>query len=82
MQIPTKTPYKTLQKRDENQGFHLEGFSFRDFYEALKQRRFVIYPGKVTGADTFRIGNIGHVFSEDIQQLLLAVKEVVDETTS
>ncbi len=32
------------------------------FYEALKQRRFVINPGKVTGADTFRIGNIGHVF--------------------
>ncbi|MEC9004726.1 MAG: 2-aminoethylphosphonate--pyruvate transaminase [Planctomycetota bacterium] len=58
------------------------GFSFQEFYEALKKRRFVIYPGKVTGADTFRIGNIGHVFPEDIQQLLLAVREVVDETAS
>ena len=58
------------------------GFSFREFYEALKKRRFVIYPGKVTGADTFRIGNIGHVFPEDIQQLLLAVRDVVDETAS
>ncbi|MFP6617935.1 MAG: hypothetical protein VB877_01220 [Pirellulaceae bacterium] len=42
----------------------------------------MIYPDKVTGADTFRMGNIGHVFPEDIQQLLLAVKEVVDETAS
>ena len=53
-----------------------EKFSFIKFYEALKERRFVIYPGKVTGAETFRIGNIGHVFSEDIEQLLLAVQAV------
>lgn len=54
-------------------------FSFLSFYEALKQRRFVIYPGKVTGADTFRIGNIGHVFAPDIQQLLSAVEAAVAE---
>jgi len=51
-------------------------FSFIKFYEALKKRRFVIYPGKVSGAETFRIGNIGHVFQEDIEQLLLAVQAV------
>ena len=55
------------------------GFSFQTFYEALKQRRFVIYPGKVTGADTFRIGNIGHVFEQDIEQLLVAVQEATGE---
>ncbi len=53
-----------------------ETFSFIEFYEALKKRRFVIYPGKVSGAETFRIGNIGHVFLEDIEQLLVAVQAV------
>ncbi len=52
-----------------------QAYSFNDFYARLKQKGFVIYPGKVTGADTFRIGNIGHVFPEDIRGLLLAVEE-------
>jgi len=51
-------------------------FRFETFYEAMKARRFVLYPGKVSDADTFRIGNIGHVFSDDIRQLLEAVEEV------
>ena len=49
-------------------------FSFKRFYSKLKARGFVIYPGKVTHADTFRIGNIGHVFPEDMKQLLKAVR--------
>ena len=39
----------------------------------------MIYPGKVTDADTFRIGNIGHVFPEDIDELIRNVSEVVEE---
>ncbi len=52
------------------------GFSFPEFYDRLKARRFVIYPGKVTDAETFRIGTIGHVFPEDIRQLLVAIGSV------
>lgn len=52
------------------------GYSFSSFYDALKKRGFVVYPGKVTAADTFRIGNIGDVHSDDIDRLLAAVKEV------
>jgi 2-aminoethylphosphonate-pyruvate transaminase len=51
------------------------GYGFLAFYEALKARGFVIYPGKVTDHDTFRIGNIGDVRMEDIERLLLAVEE-------
>jgi 2-aminoethylphosphonate-pyruvate transaminase len=51
-------------------------FSFAQFYEGLKARRFVIYPGKVTDAATFRIGTIGHVFPEDIRELLAAIAAV------
>lgn len=54
-------------------GFHSPApadYSFRKFYEALKARGFVIYPGKVTNIDSFRIGTIGHVFPEDIDRLI------------
>ena len=56
-----------------------ERFEFAAFYEAVKRRRFVIYPGKVSQADTFRIGNIGHVFPDDIDQLCGAIGEALDE---
>lgn len=49
-------------------------YEFGRFYENLKQRGFVIYPGKVTDVDTFRIGNIGNVHPEDIHRLLEAVR--------
>jgi 2-aminoethylphosphonate-pyruvate transaminase len=51
-------------------------FRFDSFYDALKSRRFVIYPGKVSQADTFRIGTIGHVFPADVRELVTAVDEV------
>ncbi|MBR9986619.1 MAG: 2-aminoethylphosphonate--pyruvate transaminase [Desulfosarcina sp.] len=50
-------------------------WSFDAFYSALKSRRFVIYPGKVTDHDTFRIGNIGDVHAEDMHRLIAAVAE-------
>lgn len=48
-------------------------FAFKPFYSRLKSEGFVIYPGKVTSADTFRIGNIGHVFPDDMKRLVRAV---------
>lgn len=50
-------------------------YRFQDFYEALKAKGFVIYPGKVTSGETFRIGNIGEVCPQDIQRLLAAIDE-------
>ncbi|THB64788.1 MAG: 2-aminoethylphosphonate--pyruvate transaminase [Desulfovibrio sp.] len=50
-------------------------YDFMRFYGLLKERGFVIYPGKVTGANTFRIGNIGHVFPQDMRSLIGAVAE-------
>ena len=51
-------------------------FNFKDFYQKLKAKGFVIYPGKISQADTFRIGNIGDVFSTDFERLIEAVKEL------
>ena len=52
-------------------------FSFEQLYEGLNERGFVIYPGKVTDADCFRIGNIGRLFPEDMDALLVALREVL-----
>ena len=52
-----------------------QGFDFMRFYNLLKEQGFVIYPGKVTGADTFRIGSIGDVHPEDVERLIAAVKK-------
>lgn len=47
-----------------------EGFEFNRLYNELKQNGFVIYPGKISKVDTFRIGNIGHVHEGDIHRLV------------
>jgi 2-aminoethylphosphonate-pyruvate transaminase len=49
-------------------------YDFKRFYSKLKSQGFVIYPGKVTGADTFRIGTIGNVVPADMNRLLQAVE--------
>ncbi len=52
-------------------------YRFERFYAALKEQCFVIYPGKVTSAETFRIGNIGNVFPVDMRRLLQAVEKSI-----
>ena len=44
-------------------------FSFEHFYQEMKKEGYVIYPGKLTDVDTFRIGNIGDIYEEDMQAL-------------
>lgn len=51
-------------------------FCFKDFYNRLKERGFVIYPGKISQADTFRIGNIGDVYPDDFRKLVSVIKEI------
>ena len=50
-------------------------FDFKSFYAQLKERGVVIYPGKISQADTFRIGNIGDVYPEDFSKLIEVIKE-------
>ncbi len=48
-------------------------YVFKRFYDSLKQKGFVIYPGKVSDADCFRVGNIGDIDSTDMQRFIDAV---------
>ncbi len=52
------------------------GFDFDAFYDALAERGLVIYPGKLTQAQTFRIGCIGAIGVAEIDRLLDAVAEI------
>ncbi|NOT29386.1 MAG: 2-aminoethylphosphonate--pyruvate transaminase, partial [Planctomycetes bacterium] len=54
-------------------------FDFQDFYRRLSARGYLIYPGKLTQAECFRLGNIGRLFSADMDALLAAVPEVLRE---
>jgi 2-aminoethylphosphonate-pyruvate transaminase len=54
-------------------------FRFAALYDGLARRGFIIYPGKLTKAETFRIGCIGNVSPDDMERALAAVHEVLRE---
>jgi len=54
-------------------------FVFETFYERLRRKGFVIYPGKLTVADSFRIGCIGRLGAEQMRAALRAVEMTLTE---
>jgi len=49
-------------------------FDFTRFYEGLKQRGFIIYPGKLTKKPSFRVGNMGALDHEVMAMLVDATE--------
>ena len=70
LQAPIIITFK--QPKDSN-------FNFEKFYNALSEKDFLIYPGKLTVAATFRVGCIGNLNENDMKETVLAIKEVVNE---
>jgi 2-aminoethylphosphonate-pyruvate transaminase len=54
-------------------------FRFDDLYAALAARGFIIYPGKLTQAQSFRIGCIGALEPDDFARLVVAIGEIMDD---
>ena len=54
-------------------------FKFKEFNNALSNKGFLIYPGKLTVAETFRVGCIGNLNSKDMYDALKAIKETIKE---
>ena len=54
-------------------------FAFGRFYDLLKARGFIIYPGKLTVVDSFRIGCIGRVDAAIMRRLVAAAGEALAE---
>ena len=55
-------------------------FNFESFYDRLSRRGFVIYPGKLTVADSFRIGCIGRLGENEMRGVLRAIGEILAGT--
>lgn len=53
----------------------IPGFSFDGMHDFLLARGYTIYPGKLSGRDTFRVANIGDITYRDIEAFLVLVDE-------
>lgn len=54
-------------------------FSFEEMYNYIKKQGYAIYPGKLTDAKTFRIGNIGEIYEDDIMRVYHIMKAFLKE---
>ena len=54
-------------------------FRFDAFYDRLREKGYVIYPGKLTVADSFRIGCIGRLGEPEMRGALAAIKQTMQE---
>ncbi len=54
-------------------------FSFEALFEGMKRRGFIIFPGRLALANTFRIGCMGAVTPEDIGRAMAAVAQTLAE---
>ena len=56
---------------------NVSGYDFKAFYAAVKQRGFILYPGKLTQVETFRVGCIGAIGPNEMKQAVGAVEDAM-----
>jgi 2-aminoethylphosphonate-pyruvate transaminase len=54
-------------------------YVFNEFYRRVRSRGFILYPGKLTAVDTFRVGCIGAIDPGDLRQAVAAVADTLHE---
>ena len=54
-------------------------YDFRTFYLAARERGFVLYPGKLTQVETFRVGCIGAIGPHDMAQAVHAIAKALQD---
>ncbi len=54
-------------------------YEFKAFYEAVKARGFILYPGKLTQLETFRVGCIGAIGPSEMKEAVAAVAGALKE---
>ncbi|MFM0212348.1 2-aminoethylphosphonate--pyruvate transaminase [Paraburkholderia sediminicola] len=54
-------------------------YEFRTFYEKVKAKGFILYPGKLTEVDTFRVGCIGDIDRNVMRSAVRAIEETLAE---
>jgi 2-aminoethylphosphonate-pyruvate transaminase len=53
------------------------GYDFKAFYERVRDRGFVLYPGKLTQVETFRVGCIGAIGPTEMRHAVNAVRDAL-----
>ncbi len=62
--------------------FHAPGdphYAFKPFYEKVRARGYVLYPGKLTKVETFRVGCIGAIDANEMRNVVSAVAETLKD---
>jgi len=54
-------------------------YDFGEFYALVRERGFILYPGKLTAVDTFRVGCIGAIGADTLKQAVAAVADALRE---
>ncbi len=58
------------------------GYHFKTFYDAVKSRGYILYPGKLTTVETFRVGCMGQLGERGMAGAVDAIAEVLAELTA
>ena len=54
-------------------------YAFKPFYDKVKSRGYILYPGKLTQVETFRVGCIGAIDANEMRNVVGAVAETLKE---
>jgi 2-aminoethylphosphonate-pyruvate transaminase len=60
--------------------FHAPGdpaYAFKPFYEKVRSRGYILYPGKLTQVETFRVGCIGAIDANEMRNVVSAVAQAL-----
>lgn len=54
-------------------------YTFKTFYDLVKRRGYVLYPGKLTTVETFRVGCMGGIDANEMRNVVSAIAETLNE---
>ncbi len=54
-------------------------YGFREFYDRVRDKGFILYPGKLTQVETFRVGCIGAIGPDEMRHAVNAVRDTLVE---
>ncbi|UIF91163.1 2-aminoethylphosphonate--pyruvate transaminase [Cupriavidus necator] len=54
-------------------------YDFKTFYAKVRERGYILYPGKLTQMETFRVGCIGAIDDNEMRNVVTAIGEVLRE---
>ena len=54
-------------------------YAFKEFYERVREKGFILYPGKLTELETFRVGCIGAIGPDEMRHAVTAIRDTLHQ---